>query len=121
MPEFTTLTVVFFMQREDAPEDTPEQADLIHFGHLAHLKALTELRMLAACGPFRSDLDPRIRGIAVFSDTTAEQALHLLSEDPSVRHGWYMLEVGSWTFPKGQVSFPWLGSGIPDGCWPTDQ
>ncbi len=78
-------------------DQTPENGRLIA-GHLAFLKQLIAEGKLLFAGPLRDD--GFIRGIAVLTTESLDEARAICSRDPAVQAGYFAVEVHPASFPS---------------------
>lgn len=85
--------------RGETPDLPPEELMAIQKGHLQHLSKMADEGKICLAGPFEGDGE--MRGIAVYSTTTMEEAVRLAEEDPAVQAGRLKVQVLPWWAAKG--------------------
>jgi hypothetical protein len=105
MTTFDSVTLVFLVRPENAPELSDAEADRLQDAHLAHQAALAEQGLVLVAGPLTDQDDERMRGICVLS-VGADRARALYAEDPAVRAGRLAVRVATWLVPTGGAIFP---------------
>jgi len=98
-------TLVLLRRPVDAPDLPDEELDRLQDAHLAHLGGLREAGKLLAAGPFEDQSDDSLRGMCFFA-VGLDEAIELLSRDPSVRAGRLAIEAMTWFTRRGSVGFP---------------
>ena len=71
-----------------------EEVEKLQASHLAHLNRLATSRHICIVGPTEGNSD--IRGFAVYSVPSKEEALRLASLDPMVKAGRLSVDVQPW-------------------------
>jgi len=92
---------VFGMLRRPAhrPPLSPEEAEKIQEGHLAHLRELRTAGDLIVSGPFEEDTD--LRGVLVFRTSSVAEARELMKSDPTLQSAVLQLDLYTWYAPAG--------------------
>ena len=103
--EFSSVTLLLYLLRDDAPAHSEAEREEIQQGHMAHLRAMGEAGYALTAGPFDEQSDDRFRGLVIFA-VSPEEALRLTEDDPAVRAGRLRAEAMTWYHEKGSVSFP---------------
>lgn len=87
------------------PEVTPATEEL-QKRHIGHLKKMFEDGKLVLAGPFSDQVEPAMRGGALYRVASAAEARALAEQDPAVQAGRLVVEVVTWWVEKGYVVFP---------------
>ena len=101
--DFDRLTITLLVLREDAPDQSEEEAAALQDAHLAHLAGLHEAGHLVAAGPLR-DPDSHYRGLSILT-VGVEEARALAEADPAVKAGKFRVIVLPWMVPAGALHF----------------
>jgi uncharacterized protein YciI len=101
-----SCTLVLLRRAEGAPELPEEELDAIQERHLAHLRSMRERGAMAVAGPFGDQPDERLRGMCLYT-VGLEEARELAHQDPAVQAGRLAVDVLTWYFPRGEVTFAW--------------
>jgi uncharacterized protein YciI len=104
MPDLDSCTLVLLRRREGAPDLPEAELDAIQERHLAHLRAMRECGAMAVAGPFGDQTDERLRGMCLYT-AGLDEARDLAEQDPAVRAGRLAVDVLTWYFPRGEVTF----------------
>lgn len=102
-PEMVAYQMVF-LRVGPKKEVPPAEAEKMQQGHLANLIKLNADRINVLFGPFTDEGD--LRGIAVLAVSSADEAKKAFAEDPYVKGGHMVVDVRSWTGPKGLFNLP---------------
>jgi uncharacterized protein YciI len=84
----------------------PEEAEALQKRHIAHLEAMGKAGNAVVAGPFSDQADPAYRGACIYRVGSAEEARRLAEQDPAVQAGQLRVEVMTWWFGKGYMTFP---------------
>ena len=103
-PASPKLFFVFLNRPANAPTYSKEKGEEIQAGHMANIHRLYGEGKLNMAGPFMDDTT--MRGIFVFTATSAEQVKEWLSTDPAVKAGRLEGDVHPWTPAKGAIHHP---------------
>lgn len=103
--EFSSVTLLLYLRRDDAPAHSEAELEDIQHGHLAHLRAMGEAGYALTAGPFDDHSDDRFRGLVFFA-VSPQEALRLSEQDPAVKAGRLRAEAMTWYHEKGSVLFP---------------
>lgn len=103
-PELDSCTLVLLRRGERPPELPEDESEALHQRHLAHLRAMRERGAMAVAGPFGDQPDERLRGLCLYT-VGLDEARRLAEEDPAVRAGRFAVDVFTWYFPRGEVTF----------------
>ena len=74
--------------------------------HIAHLTKMGQAGHAVVCGPFSDQKDPSLRGVCLYRVGSVEEARALAEQDPAVKAGRLTVEVVTWWFEKGYMTFP---------------
>jgi uncharacterized protein YciI len=102
--EFETSTFVFLMRAYPQPSLSDEDRERIQQEHLDYLTRLTDEGPIIVAGPFGDQTDENLRGLCVMA-VPMEEALALMSQDPSVRAGVFRCESATWYRFPGRATF----------------
>jgi uncharacterized protein len=103
-PELESRTLVLLKRPRDAPSLSDEELDRIQEQHLGHLEAMRERGALVAAGPFSDQPDESLRGMCLYR-TGLEETLELARSDPAVHARRLDVDVLTWWFAAGAVTF----------------
>ena len=103
-PELESRTLVLLKRPREAPAFSDEQREGVQAQHLGHLRAMRERGSLVAGGPFSDQPDETLRGLCLYR-TGLEETRALAESDPAVHAGRLEVDVLTWWFPAGTVSF----------------
>jgi uncharacterized protein len=84
-------------------EDTPEVRSLKE-KHVARILELGKTGKVVLAGPIAGD--SRLQGVGVLDVPTAEEAKHLFDDDPTVKAGFFSVEIHPWYAAKGIMKMP---------------
>jgi uncharacterized protein YciI len=101
--DYDRFTITLLVLREDAPEFTRDEEDVLQDAHLAHLADLHEAGYLLAAGPLFDGGTP-LRGLAILN-VGVEDARALKEGDPAVRAGKYRIIALPWMVPGRAMTF----------------
>jgi uncharacterized protein YciI len=100
---FDQFTITLLVLRDDGPEFTRDEEDVLQDAHMAHIADLHEAGLLLAAGPLFDGGSP-LRGLAILN-TGVERARALKERDPAVRAGKYRVIALPWMVPCRAMSF----------------
>jgi uncharacterized protein YciI len=103
--EFDTYEIVILRVREGREQLDPDAAKLIHRQHLGHLNSMRESGSMKAAGPLESQSDDSIAGICIYQTGSESEARRLAESDPAVQARRFVIEVMTWSTPKGALRF----------------
>ncbi|MFZ0666497.1 MAG: YciI family protein [Acidimicrobiales bacterium] len=103
--EFDTYEIVILRVPDGRQPLDPEAAKLMHRRHLGHLAAMRESGMMKAAGPLESRTDESLAGICLYQTGSEEEARRLAESDPAVQARRFVVEVMTWSTPKGTIAF----------------
>lgn len=104
--EFESYQLVLLQRPEHPREYADDKLEEIQQAHLAHLRHLAESGKLLVAGPLDDQPDPRLRGLALFSVGSLDEARQLASQDPAVKAGRLEVVVMTWHTEKDALAFP---------------
>jgi len=96
----TRYTLGYLKSHPNRPALPKEEAAAIQKAHLAHLGDLGRKGELLSAGPILTPGSP-IRGIVIFRTESLEKAREMAEADPAVVNKLLLVELHSWTAPKG--------------------
>ena len=111
--EFDVRTLVLLVRPADAPDLGEEELDRLQAEHLRYGAGLAARGLTVANGPFTDQTDTALRGLSVYT-VSAEEALALARQDPSVRAGRLRPVVVRWWTKAGRIDFPEYGRLVGD-------
>jgi uncharacterized protein YciI len=109
---FDALTLVLLRRPAEPAQYDEDELGALQQRHLAHLREQREAGALVAAGPFRDQLDERLRGLCLYRLPHPE-ARRLAEQDPLVLAGRIELELVTWLVPAGEITFPRALGAIP--------
>jgi uncharacterized protein YciI len=101
--DFDRYTITLLVLRQDGPEFTRDEEDVLQDAHMAHLADLHEAGYLLAAGPLFDGSSP-LRGLAILS-VGVDDARKLKERDPAVRAGKYRVIALPWMVPCRAINF----------------
>jgi uncharacterized protein YciI len=97
-------TVALLHLRDDAPQLSEDEDDVLQDAHMAHLSRLHERGELLVAGPVLGAPERQLRGFGIYRGGV-EHVRALTESDPAVRAGRYRTETHPWMVPTGLISF----------------
>jgi uncharacterized protein YciI len=101
--DFDQYTITLLVLRDDGPQFTRDEEDVLQDAHLSHLADLHEAGYLLVAGPLFDGGSP-LRGLAILN-VGVEDARALKERDPAVRAGKYRVIALPWMVPGRAISF----------------
>lgn len=105
-PRMESVQLVLLMRAPTWKALPPEEAQELQKRHIGHLEAMGKAGKAVAAGPFSDQADPAYRGVCIYRVGSVEEARRLAMEDPAVKAGQLRVEVMTWWFLRGSVTFP---------------
>ena len=97
------MYVLAILRTGSKSEVSQAQRDSLMKGHFGFINSMAEKGLLVIAGPLEKN-DQQFRGIYVFNVATVEEARRMAEADPSIRSGFFALELfgfyGSAALPK---------------------
>jgi uncharacterized protein YciI len=103
-PELESVVFGILRWPERMPDFTEEELDALQERHLAYQRELRERGILLAGGPLDDQPDERLRGLCFYA-VGMEEARAAADADPSVQAGRLVVDLMTWNFLPGEVSF----------------
>jgi len=103
-PDMASFTLVLLRRPDNAPDFPEEELERLQAGHLAHLDRFRADGSIAAAGPFSDQLDPRLRGVELWT-LPVDEVRRRCEEDPSVQAGRLEKHVMRWWFRETDLPF----------------
>jgi uncharacterized protein YciI len=104
--EMESLQLVLLMRAPTWKKLPAEEAEALQKRHIAHLEAMGKAGHTVVAGPFSDQSDPAYRGICIYRVGSVAEARRLAEQDPAVQAGQLRVEVMTWWFGKGYMTFP---------------
>ena len=101
--ELDRFELVLLKRPENRATISEEESDRLQELHLSHLNALTESGDILVAGPFDEQIDPTLRGMAIYKTGSLERTRGLATSDPAVIAGRLEVEVMYFFCPRGQL------------------
>lgn len=104
--EMESIQLVLLMRAPTWKKLPAEEAEALQKRHIGHLEAMGKAGLAVVAGPFSDQSDPAYRGICLYRVPTAAEARKLAEQDPAVQAGQLRVEVMTWWYGKGYMTFP---------------
>ena len=112
--EMETVQLVLLLRAPTWKKLPAEESAALQKQHLAHLTAMGESGKMVVAGPFSDQADPAYRGACIYRVGSIAEARALAEQDPIVKAGQLRVEVMTWWYGKGYMTFPKAGEKLPE-------
>jgi hypothetical protein len=105
--ELDTYQLALLRHTVAYPSFDPDEKERIFREHLAYTLSLAASGQQLAAGPVRDspEEDTDICGMGLFQLGSLNAVRELVTADPGVRQGLYLVDVMTWLTPSGRISF----------------
>ncbi len=104
--EMESVQLVLLMRAPTWRKLPAEEAEALQKRHIGHLEAMGKAGYAVVAGPFSDQSDPAYRGVCIYRVGSVAEARRLAEQDPAVQAGQLRVEVMTWWFGKGYMTFP---------------
>ena len=104
--EMESVQLVLLVRAPTWKKLPDEEAKALQKAHIGHLEAMGAAGKAVVAGPFSDQADPAYRGACIYRVGSAAEARALAEQDPAVKAGQLRVEVMTWWFGKGYMTFP---------------
>ena len=112
--EMETVQLVLLLRAPTWKKLPAEESAALQKQHLAHLTAMGESGKMVVAGPFSDQANPAYRGACIYRVGSIAEARALAEQDPIVKAGQLRVEVMTWWYGKGYMTFPRAGEKLPE-------
>ena len=112
--EMETVQLVLLLRAPTWKKLPAEESAALQKEHLAHLTTMAEAGKMVVAGPFSDQADPAYRGACIYRVGSVAEARALAEQDPIVKAGQLRVEVMTWWYGKGYMTFPRAGEKAPE-------
>jgi uncharacterized protein len=104
--EMESAQLVLLMRAPTWKKLPPDEGEALQRRHIGHLEAMGKAGYMVVAGPFSDQSDPAYRGACIYRVGSVAEARRLAEQDPAVQAGQLRVEVMTWWFGKGHMTFP---------------
>jgi uncharacterized protein len=104
--EMESVQLVLLMRAPTWRKLPADEAEALQKRHIGHLEAMGKAGYAVVAGPFSDQSDPAYRGVCIYRVGSVAEARRLAEQDPAVQAGQLRVEVMTWWYGKGYMTFP---------------